>query len=136
MNDGRPFFTQEDPEPETSESQSDQAPQNPPTHPVVNRLRFSGSFSPTPAFEGQARLYPDTVKVIDERYLIFDVSSKTDMDRFAEIMNSSRERGRFNVVSDETLQWSEAKSTWILMIKVQERVFKTLHTRQSDPSEP
>lgn len=101
---------------------------------IGNRLKFSTSFKDEPLFEGQAKVYPDSVKVIDERYRMFDIGSSSDMDLYSTIRLSHRRAGRYVVISEESMQWNEQKGTWVVVMLVQERMFKTINTSDLDPS--
>lgn len=141
MNDGHPIFTQLDPlladigddleETLTPEVKPREVPDV-----IGNRLKFSNSWKPEPQFEMQAKIYPDSVRVISEAPQMFDVSSPQDMQRYSDILLSHRQYGRFIITSDESQEWHESKGTWMIMMRVQERVFKTISTSDLNPLEP
>ncbi len=139
MNEGRPLFQQADPEATPEEEAAAQEPAVAPKRevdPVGNKLKFSDSYAENPFFVGQAKVYPDSVKVVSEQYMVFDVSNPQDMERYSTIRGSDREQSKYRIISDEKIQWHEQRCTWLVLMLVQERMFKTIYTNQSDPSSP
>lgn len=148
MNGGRPIpvFDQEDPTPERlsnegednsedADSSTAEPAARPPVDALGNRLKFSSTWVEEPVFEHQARLYPDSVKVVAEKYKVFDMSSEADMEEYSKLRLSNALKGKFCITSDEFMQWSEAKSTWLVAFRVQERMFKTHLTSNQSPSD-
>lgn len=142
MNFGRPVFTQEDPDQalpdedlDASQEPTGSGETRPPVDTVGNKLKFSTTWQTSPCFEGQAQLYPDSVKVVDERYAVFDMNSKSDMDRYSEIKLSSSRRDKYLITSEEREQWSEAKGSWLVSFRYQERMFKSYLTSHQVPSD-
>lgn len=136
------MFTQDDPTAPTAEDTVQDATEpSVPTErrdvdPLGNRLKFSTSWADEPVIDRQAQIYPDTVKVVSERYRVFDMSSEIDMEEYSKLRLSSAMKGRYYITSDELQQWSDAKGTWLVAFRVQERMFKTHLTSTQDPSEP
>lgn len=140
MNDGRPLFVQQDPLEETPDGSpvddsSAAVPVQPrePVDPIGNRLKFSTDYATEPVCHLQARLYPDSVKVVGESYKVFDVHKPEDMQRYSDIRMSHYSYGRYILTSEENLQWNESKGTWLVLVRVQERVFKTFSTASTTP---
>lgn len=139
MNEGRPLFQQADPEAPAEEAAPEQETPVAPKRevdPVGNKLKFSDSYSDVPFFAGQAKVYPDSVKIVSEHYMVFDVSNPQDMEKYSTIRSSDREHSKYRIMSDERIQWHEQRSTWLVLMLVQERMFKTIYTNQTDPSSP
>jgi hypothetical protein len=148
MNDGRPIFQQEDPTPEVAQDSTDKdiaqavsdsgiptAPRKP-VDVLGNRLKFSKNYQQEPVIHGQAKLYPDSVRIVGESYRIFDACKVEDMQAYSDIRLSHLDSGRFIITSEETRQWTEAKGTWLILLRVQERMFKTFSTSSLTPDSP
>lgn len=100
------------------------------------KLRHSANWSEIPCVNGQAKLFPDTVKVVDERYMTFVAGNKADMDVYSEIRMSCSAGGKYKIVSEEAPHWDEKSGNCVIVMRVQERLFKVTRTSQSDPDEP
>ncbi len=131
--DNRGDSAEEDAEAPKIQVKESEAPSK--ADPVGNKLKFSTSFKEDPMFEGQAKLYPESVKVVDERYIFLNVNSKADMDRYSEIRLSNLRHGRYVITSDEKMQWSDQQQTWLVVFRIQERMFKSFLTNEGPPSE-
>lgn len=142
------MFSQDDPTPDRLENsdqkqdlseQAAEAASQPAPRAAVdvlgNRLKFSTTWVEEPVIEHQARLYPDAVKVISERYRVFDLSSEADMEEYSRLRLSHSNHAKFRITSEELMQWSDAKGTWLVAFRVQERLFKTHLTSNQIPDE-
>jgi hypothetical protein len=135
MAQGRPVpsFAQVDPD-LPAEVPIDPPPvQASPPDRLANALRFSSNYVSIPELEGQAKAYPDSVKVVDTRYRTFDTSKPTDMDEYSEIWISHKAGGQYIFDSDEKLEWDAANSRWLLLVRVSTRMFKTTQTSRTNP---
>ena len=92
--------------------------------------------APEPEIAHQARIYPDTVKILSERYRAFSVKNESDMLLYSEIKLSDSVGGKYRITSSESLQWVEQEGTWSILLRYQERIFKTTHTSQTNPDAP
>ncbi len=128
MEDGRPSKL-DNPLPAT------EVEKEKPADPIENRLKFSTTWKATPSFAGQARMYPDTVRVVDERYYSLDTSNKEDMDQFSKIQLSSDADSTYRITERGAPVWSEARKAHVILLCVQQREFKSMLTSQTDPSE-
>ena len=144
MNSGRPLFVQEiipdsaedgDRGDAAAEKQEPETPRGRPDS-LGNRLKFSENYAENPHVPGQARLYPDTVKVVSERYRTFLVSDEADMQLYSEIKLSDAAGGHFRITSTELQQWDAERGTWCILLRYQERMFKTTRTSATNPDAP
>lgn len=139
MKDGRPIFTQDEAlleEASQEQEQQVEAEKRKEVDPIANKLRYSISWSDDPQVPGQAKLYPETVKTVAIRYRVFDVKSESDMAQYSAICLSHASRGHFLISSGEDKQWDADKKTWLILMQVHERMFKTLKTSSLDPQDP
>lgn len=136
MLQGRPFsLSQEDPDTEPPAVPAIESPPPPRPDRMANALVFSGTWAPEPCIPMQAQAYPDTVKVVDVRYRIFDTSNPADMDDYSKIWLSHHAKGSRVFDSNETLEWDANHGRWKLLVRVATRAFKTTHTSQTNPDE-
>lgn len=137
MNDGRPVFTQDEIDDLPKAEDDTSVPSNPrPEVDVVgNRLKFSVNYGFEPTIAGQAILYPESVRVVGEKYRLFDVANTEDMEEFSKIRMSHLAGGRWKITSDEMTKWCEQRSTMLVALRIQERMFKTLSTTTLVPED-
>lgn len=138
ISSGRPLFEQDNPLEESGEETEGRVVEEKDEARDVSevyrkKLLHSANYSDTPYLKNQADLFPDSVKVVEEKYHTFCVASPEDMDRYSEIRMEDRNRGKYHITSEEKLQWHEEKGSWQVIFRAQRRMFKTLKTTNQDP---
>ena len=128
--DGRPFnLSNPLGKPETEEKETRPSPGE-------NRLKFSETWSDLPAFAGQEKVYPDTVKIVEERYWTFDTTSDEDMKAYSKFSLSHHQNTTYRIIERSAPVWSESKQAHVIVLCVQRRQFKSMLTSNTDPNEP
>lgn len=138
INSGQPLFRQEaaaDSAPEESGAPVKPARKRKAVDRVHSRLSLSSSWQSEPLVAGQAELYPDTVKVISERYMTLDVASQVDMDTYSKIAMSHDQNGHYRITLEKEPQWDDKQGTYKILLRVQERMFKTTKTSDLIPGD-
>ncbi len=98
-----------------------------------NTLLFGETWADSPCIHKQAILYPDTVRAVDIRYMLFDVSDKQSMDDYSRICMENADEGRRKFTSSEVMQWDPTKGTWLVVVQVTTRMFLTKSTSSTNP---
>jgi hypothetical protein len=103
---------------------------------LENRLKFSENWNDAPAFLGQEQAFPDSVKVVEEKYWTFITTESADMDKYSEISLSHAQGSGYKIIERSSPVWSENKQAHVLVLCVQRRQFKSMLTSNTDPNDP
>ncbi len=102
---------------------------------IKNATRFSDNWNPEPFFKDQENVWPDTMRIVEERYEMFNVLEEEEMKRYSSIKLASKRGGHHRVIAELPPQWDDSKKTFFILLHYRRREFKTPFESETNPKE-